>query len=152
MHVGTVPNSGSEVRDFCANERTCLAWIRLALTLAILTCAPVISQINFNGSDCFEARSIDLALSALSLITCVACLSSGLWTYYTTQRGYVKRKGLTEVGPAGFAAGLLAGCFLIGTMVSLCVVVCQMTFDSLCVQQIFLMVKETQPGGIVGRD
>lgn len=98
-------------------NHTLIPGIRLALTLAILTCAPIVSDPSFNDTNCFQIKSIDIAINVLALFTSVACLVSGLWTYYATQRGYVKRKGITEVGLVGYAAGTGVGIFLIGAMV-----------------------------------
>ena len=90
-------NEQSDVRDHCANERTFLSWLRLAIYLAIVGVAIVISfHLKSQPTEIERRASLPLGLVfwALSL----GCLVSGVGRYCLTVERYGRRAAIVQSG------------------------------------------------------
>ncbi|KAF2189497.1 hypothetical protein K469DRAFT_700701 [Zopfia rhizophila CBS 207.26] len=90
-------NNASDARDHAANERTFLSWLRLAVYMAIVSVAIVMSfHIKSKPSDI--EKKIALPFGIIFWLLSVACLVSGLANYIKTVTRYSKRAALVQAG------------------------------------------------------
>ncbi|KAF2661382.1 hypothetical protein K491DRAFT_587538 [Lophiostoma macrostomum CBS 122681] len=90
-------NNASDARDHAANERTFLSWLRLAVYMAIVSVAIVISfHLKSKPSD--TERRIALPFGIIFWILSMACLISGLANYVKTVTRYSRRAALVQAG------------------------------------------------------
>lgn len=91
------PNENSDARDHCANERTFLSWLRLAIYLAVVSVAIVIS---FHLKQQPSATELKLAipLGVVFWVLSLACLASGMANYVRTVTRYSRRAALVQSG------------------------------------------------------
>jgi uncharacterized membrane protein YidH (DUF202 family) len=90
-------NSASDARDHLANERTFLSWLRLALYLAVVSCAIIIS-FNLQSLPSALEREIAVPVGVVFVIMSSACLVTGFSTYVRTVTGYSRRAALVQSG------------------------------------------------------
>ncbi|MCJ1472391.1 hypothetical protein MMC13_001039 [Lambiella insularis] len=91
------PNTSSDARDHCANERTFLSWLRLSIYMSVVSIAIIISFHLKNQPTAIErqiALPVGLTFWALSL----GCLASGAANYVQTVRKYAHRRALVQSG------------------------------------------------------
>ncbi|KAF2120631.1 hypothetical protein BDV96DRAFT_270925 [Lophiotrema nucula] len=90
-------NNASDARDHAANERTFLSWLRLAVYMAIVSVAIVLSfHLKSKPSDI--ERKIALPFGIVFWILSMACLVSGLANYIRTVERYSRRAALVQAG------------------------------------------------------
>jgi uncharacterized membrane protein YidH (DUF202 family) len=90
-------NNASDARDHCANERTFLSWLRLAVYMAIVSVAIVVSFHLRVQPTAIEKR-FALPLGILFWLLSLACLASGLANYLRTVARYSRRAALVQSG------------------------------------------------------
>lgn len=85
------------MRDFCANERTFLSYLRLATYLAIVATAIIMS---FHLSDHPGAaeRAAAIPLGAIFYALAIAAFVLGIWRYFAVVEGYGRRKAVVQSG------------------------------------------------------
>lgn len=91
------PNTRSEARDHCANERTFLSWLRVALYLAVVAVAILINFHLKHRPTPFEQR-VSFPLGIIFWILSMACLLSGFAIYIRTVANYARKKALVQTG------------------------------------------------------
>ncbi|KAL8298471.1 hypothetical protein RB597_006723 [Gaeumannomyces tritici] len=114
-------NQTSDCRDHCANERTFLSYLRLAMFMALVSSAIVMSFHLKNEPSAIElrmAKPLGLVFWALSL----ACLALGLANYIRTVNKYGRRAALVQTGWK--TQGILTAIVfvIVGTCVTLLVI------------------------------
>ena len=90
-------NNASDARDHCANERTFLSWLRLAVYMAIVSVAIVVSFHLQNQPTAIERR-FALPFGIVFWLLSLACLGSGLANYLRTVARYSRRAALVQSG------------------------------------------------------
>jgi len=90
-------NNASDARDHCANERTFLSWLRLAVYMAIVSVAIVVSFHLQNQPTTIERR-FALPFGIVFWLLSLACLASGLANYLRTVTRYSRRAALVQSG------------------------------------------------------
>ncbi|KAJ6444558.1 AP-2 complex subunit sigma [Purpureocillium lavendulum] len=114
-------NETSDARDHCANERTFLSYLRIAIYLAVLSVAITLSFHLKNRPTDLErrmAKPLGIIFWALSVVTLVI----GLGNYMKTVNKYSRRVAIVQSGwRTQLVLGMLAGA-IIGTCVVLLIV------------------------------
>ncbi|OKL59318.1 hypothetical protein UA08_05186 [Talaromyces atroroseus] len=90
-------NTASDARDHLANERTFLSWLRLAIYLAVVSSAILVSFHLSSAPTALELR-ISLPLGIIFWCLSLACLASGFSIYVTTVTKYSRRMALVQSG------------------------------------------------------
>ncbi|KAI0199248.1 hypothetical protein F4808DRAFT_218264 [Astrocystis sublimbata] len=90
-------NESSDARDHCANERTFLATLRLAVYMAIVAVAIAISFHLRRPPTAFE-QHIAKPLGLIFWVLSVACLVVGLGNYITTVNKYSRKVAIVQSG------------------------------------------------------
>lgn len=91
------PNISSDARDHCANERTFLSWLRLAVYLAVVSVAILINfHLKHKTTELEERLSHPLGL--IFFVLSLACLASGFANYIRTIAKYARRQALVQTG------------------------------------------------------
>ncbi|GJN66818.1 hypothetical protein VFPFJ_01029 [Purpureocillium lilacinum] len=115
------PNETSDARDHCANERTFLSYLRIAIYLAVLSVAITLSFHLKNQPTNLErrmAKPLGIIFWGLSVVTLVI----GLGNYMKTVNKYSRRVAIVQSGwRTQLVLGMLAGA-IIGTCIVLLVV------------------------------
>lgn len=90
-------NEASDCRDHCANERTFLSYLRLAMFMALVSAAIIVSfhlKLEPSEIELRMAKPLGLVFWALS----AACLGLGLSNYIRTVNKYGKRAAFVQSG------------------------------------------------------
>ena len=90
-------NNASDARDHCANERTFLSWLRLAVYMAIVSVAIVVS-FHLQNQPTDVERRFALPFGIVFWLLSLACLGSGLANYLRTVTRYSRRAALVQSG------------------------------------------------------
>ncbi|KAF2131410.1 hypothetical protein P153DRAFT_421483, partial [Dothidotthia symphoricarpi CBS 119687] len=90
-------NVSSDARDHAANERTFLAWLKLSVSMAIVSVAIILSFHLKSKPSTLEKR-FALPLGIIFWLSSVACLLSGLINYINTVSLYSQRQALVQTG------------------------------------------------------
>jgi len=90
-------NVSSDARDHCANERTFLSWLRLAVYMAVVAVAIFINFHLKNQPTPLEQR-LSHPLGIIFWLLSLACLSSGMANYMQTVTKYARRRALVQSG------------------------------------------------------
>ncbi|KAG9551554.1 hypothetical protein KCU77_g17760, partial [Aureobasidium melanogenum] len=90
-------NVDSDARDHCANERTFLSWLRLAIYMAVVSVAILIS-FHLKSQPTPLERRIALPFGIIFWFLALACLASGTANYIKTVQKYSKRQALVQTG------------------------------------------------------
>lgn len=90
-------NVSSDARDHCANERTFLSWLRLAVYLAIVAVAIFINFHLKNQPSSLE-QNMSRPLGIIFWVLSLACLVSGMANYMKTVTKYAGRRALVQSG------------------------------------------------------
>lgn len=91
------PVESSDARDHCANERTFLSWLRLAVYLAVVGVAITISFHLKNQPSALE-KKVALPLGTLFWVLSLVCLGAGLSNYIVTVTRYGQRRAIVQTG------------------------------------------------------
>lgn len=91
------PNVSSDARDHCANERTFLSWLRLAVYLAVVSVAILINFHLKHQPTALEER-LSHPLGLIFFVLALACLASGFANYIRTIAKYARRQALVQTG------------------------------------------------------
>lgn len=91
------PNEASDARDHAANERTFLAYLRLAVYLAVVSVAVFINFHLKHAPPPIEIR-ISRPLGYTFWLLSLACLSAGFANYVKTVAKYARRAALVQSG------------------------------------------------------
>ncbi|ETI20783.1 hypothetical protein G647_07125 [Cladophialophora carrionii CBS 160.54] len=111
------PNTTSDARDHCANERTFLSWLRLAIYMAIVAVAILVNFHLKNQPTALERR-LSHPMGIIFWVLSLACLVTGLAIYMRTVTKYAKRRALVQTGMKTQAvflvvsAAIIAACAL----------------------------------------
>ncbi|KAL8382746.1 hypothetical protein RB595_006504 [Gaeumannomyces hyphopodioides] len=114
-------NQTSDCRDHCANERTFLSYLRLAMFMALVSSAIVMSFHLKNQPSAIElrmAKPLGLVFWFLSL----ACLALGLANYIRTVNKYGRRAALVQTGWKTQGILTVIVFVIVGTCVTLLVI------------------------------
>jgi len=91
------PNNSSDARDHCANERTFLSWLRLAVYLAVVAVAILI---NFHLKN--QPTELELHLShplgIIFWVLSITCLCTGVGLYMRTVTKYAHHRAIVQSG------------------------------------------------------
>ncbi|EME40476.1 hypothetical protein DOTSEDRAFT_136327 [Dothistroma septosporum NZE10] len=90
-------NNDSDARDHCAAERTFLSWLRLAIYMAIVSIAILIS-FHLKHQPTPLERRVALPFGLIFWFLAMACLLSGLNNYIKTVNRYSRRQALVQSG------------------------------------------------------
>ncbi|KAF9885877.1 hypothetical protein FE257_012257 [Aspergillus nanangensis] len=90
-------NNTSDARDHCANERTFLSWLRLAMYLGIVSVAIILS-FHFQSKPTGLERRMALPLGIIFWILSLACLVNGFANYIRTVKKYSRKVALVQSG------------------------------------------------------
>lgn len=90
-------NVSSDARDHCANERTFLSWLRLAVYMAIVSVAIFINFHLKHEPTPLEQR-LSHPLGIIFWVLSLACLVSGMGIYMRTVAKYARRRALVQSG------------------------------------------------------
>ena len=110
LHPLILPNVTSEARDHCANERTFLSWLRLAVYMAVVSCAIVVS-FHLRSRPSPLERKASLPVGVVFWLLSLACLVMGVGNYVRTVRKYAQRQALVQTGWATHIVSLLLWTF-----------------------------------------
>ncbi|KUL82739.1 hypothetical protein ZTR_11107 [Talaromyces verruculosus] len=107
-------NTASDARDHLANERTFLSWLRLAIYLAIVSSAILIS-FHLSSTPTQLERQIALPMGVVFWCMSLACLASGFSLYVFTVKKYSRKAALVQSGwktqaMFGVMATVIIGC------------------------------------------
>lgn len=91
------PNTSSDARDHCANERTFLSWLRLSIYMSVVSVAIIISFHLKSQPSSIEKR-MALPVGIIFWTLSMACLASGVANYVKTVKKYSKRQALVQSG------------------------------------------------------
>jgi len=91
------PVESSDARDHCANERTFLSWLRLAVYLAVVGVAITVSFHLKNQPSALEVK-VALPLGTLFWVLSLVCLGAGLSNYIVTVTRYGQRRAIVQTG------------------------------------------------------
>ncbi|KAF3399260.1 hypothetical protein DPV78_006942 [Talaromyces pinophilus] len=110
-------NTASDARDHLANERTFLSWLRLAIYLAIVSSAILIS-FHLSSTPTQLERRIALPLGVVFWCMSLACLASGFSLYVVTVKKYSRKAALVQSGwktqaMFGVMATVIIGCCIL---------------------------------------
>jgi uncharacterized membrane protein YidH (DUF202 family) len=90
-------NVSSDARDHCANERTFLSWLRLAIYLAVVSVAILINfHLKHQPTELEQRLSHPLGL--IFWVLSLACLVTGIGIYMRTVTKYAHRRALVQTG------------------------------------------------------
>jgi uncharacterized membrane protein YidH (DUF202 family) len=108
------PNTASDARDHCANERTFLSYLRLSIYLSVVSLAILIS-FHLKNQPSHTERVISLPLGIVFFVLALMCLSLGFGNYVRTVVRYSRRQALVQSGwktqaVVGCVAGVIVGC------------------------------------------
>jgi uncharacterized membrane protein YidH (DUF202 family) len=90
-------NSASDARDYLANERTFLSWLRLSLYLTIVSCAIILS-FHLHSAPSQLERHVALPLGLVLWTLSSLCLITGFCTYLKTVIKYSRRTAIVQSG------------------------------------------------------
>jgi uncharacterized membrane protein YidH (DUF202 family) len=90
-------NTSSDARDHCANERTFLSWLRLAIYLAVVSVAIFVNFHLKNQPSPLEER-LSHPLGIIFWLLSLACLVTGLAIYMRTVTKYARRSAIVQTG------------------------------------------------------
>jgi len=90
-------NNASDARDHAANERTFLSWLRLAIYMAIVSVAIVMS-FHLKTKPSELERRLALPFGIVFWLLAIACLISGISNYIRTVTRYSRRTALVQSG------------------------------------------------------
>jgi uncharacterized membrane protein YidH (DUF202 family) len=90
-------NETSDARDHCASERTFLSWLRLAVYLAVVGVALVVSFHLKNKPSELELK-VALPLGVVFWVLSLVCLGAGVSNYIVTLTMYGQRRALVQTG------------------------------------------------------
>ncbi|RAH73302.1 DUF202 domain-containing protein [Aspergillus aculeatinus CBS 121060] len=90
-------NLTSDARDHCANERTFLSWLRLAMYLGVVAIAIIIS-FHFQTPPTGLERRMALPLGIVFWLLSLTCLVTGFANYIRTVRKYSQQAALVQSG------------------------------------------------------
>ncbi|EHY53169.1 hypothetical protein HRR83_005986 [Exophiala dermatitidis] len=90
-------NVTSDARDHCANERTFLSWLRLAVYMAVVSVAIFINFHLKNQPSPLEQK-LSHPLGIIFWVLSLACLGSGMANYMRTVTKYAGRRALVQSG------------------------------------------------------
>ncbi|PYH49522.1 DUF202 domain-containing protein [Aspergillus saccharolyticus JOP 1030-1] len=90
-------NVTSDARDHCANERTFLSWLRLAMYLGVVAIAIIIS-FHFQTPPTGLERRMALPLGIVFWLLSLTCLVTGFANYIRTVRKYSQQAALVQSG------------------------------------------------------
>jgi uncharacterized membrane protein YidH (DUF202 family) len=91
------PNTTSDARDHCANERTFLSWLRLSIYMAIVAVAILVNFHLKHQPTALEQR-LSRPMGIIFWVLSLACLATGLGIYMRTVTKYAKRRALVQTG------------------------------------------------------
>ncbi|KAH8679003.1 hypothetical protein BGZ60DRAFT_468342 [Tricladium varicosporioides] len=91
------PNTDSDARDHCANERTFLSYLRLSIYMSVVAIAIVMSFHLKTQPSRFELRMAK-PLGIIFWCLSVACLALGLGNYMKTVNKYSRRAAIVQTG------------------------------------------------------
>ncbi|KAH6676719.1 hypothetical protein B0J14DRAFT_561000 [Halenospora varia] len=91
------PNTNSDARDHCANERTFLSYLRLSIYMSVVAIAIVMSFHLKTQPSRFELRMAK-PLGIIFWCLSVACLALGLGNYMKTVNKYSRRTAIVQTG------------------------------------------------------
>ncbi|TLD08870.1 uncharacterized protein PgNI_07533 [Pyricularia grisea] len=114
-------NEASDCRDHCANERTFLSYLRLAMFMALVSAAIILSfhlKLEPTEMELRMAKPLGLIFWALS----TACLGLGLTNYIKTIDKYGRRAALVQSGWKTQSILTLIVVTIVGTCVTLLVI------------------------------
>lgn len=92
-----IHNEQSEVRDFCANERTFLSYLRLAVYLAIVAVAIILS-FHLSNKPSPAERVVALPLGIVFGVLAIGAFVNGIVRYLAVVEGYGRRKAVVQSG------------------------------------------------------
>jgi uncharacterized membrane protein YidH (DUF202 family) len=90
-------NVSSDARDHCANERTFLSWLRLAVYMAIVAVA-IFINFHLKHQPTPLEQSMSRPLGIVFWLLSLACLVSGTANYMKTVTKYAGRRALVQSG------------------------------------------------------
>ncbi|KAK5034508.1 hypothetical protein LTS07_003429 [Exophiala sideris] len=90
-------NVSSDARDHCANERTFLSWLRLAVYMAVVAVAIFVNFHLKHQPSVLEQR-MSRPLGIIFWVLSLACLVSGMANYMRTVTKYAGRRALVQSG------------------------------------------------------
>ena len=91
------PNASSDARDHCANERTFLSWLRLAIYLDIVSVA-IFINFHLKHQPTSIEKKVSFPLGLVFWLLSLACLAHGFANYIRTVAKYARRKALVQTG------------------------------------------------------
>ena len=91
------PNISSDARDHCANERTFLSWLRLAIYMAVVSVA-ILINFHLKHQPTKLEMSVSHPLGLIFWILSLACLATGTGIYMRTVTQYAHRRALVQTG------------------------------------------------------
>jgi uncharacterized membrane protein YidH (DUF202 family) len=90
-------NESSDARDHCANERTFLSWLRLAVYMAVVSVA-ILINFHLKHTPSTMERHISQPLGLIFWVLSLACLATGVGIYMRTVTKYAHRRALVQSG------------------------------------------------------
>ena len=91
------PNTSSDARDHCANERTLLSYLRLAIYLAVVAVA-ILINFHLKHQPTPLERRISFPLGIIFWTLALATLISGYANYMNTVAKYARRQAIVQTG------------------------------------------------------
>jgi uncharacterized membrane protein YidH (DUF202 family) len=91
------PNVSSDARDHCANERTFLSWLRLAVYMAVVSIA-IFVNFHLKSQPAPLEKKLSHPLGIIFWLLSMACLASGMANYMKTVTKYAGRRALVQSG------------------------------------------------------
>ncbi|KAF1821675.1 uncharacterized protein K489DRAFT_322201 [Dissoconium aciculare CBS 342.82] len=110
-------NENSEARDHAAAERTFLSWLRLAIYMAVVAVAIMVSFHLKRQPTAIELK-VAAPLGLIFWLLSLACLISGLHNYVKTVNHYSTRQAIVQSGLGTqlvftvIASAIVAACIL----------------------------------------
>ncbi|POY72562.1 hypothetical protein BMF94_4389 [Rhodotorula taiwanensis] len=98
-----IPNQGSTARDYLARERNFMSWIKLTVSLAVISVALLVRfQFGSGTLPEWEQRG-QMPLGILFFVASLGSLVSAILTFYRSQSGYARHKAFVYAGRAADA-------------------------------------------------
>lgn len=91
------PNTSSDARDHCANERTFLSWLRLSIYMSIVSVAIIVS-FHLKSQPTTVEKRIAVPVGMIFWVLSMACMASGFANYVKTVTKYSRRQALVQSG------------------------------------------------------
>lgn len=106
-------NESSDARDHCANERTFLSWVRLAIYMDVVSVA-IFVNFHFKEQPTPLELKMSKPLGAIFWALSFVCIINGFANYIKTVARYARRRAMVQYGGKTQIVFFVVGATIIG--------------------------------------